>query len=131
MSWDVLLLKNKIDLLDTNAEPEPIGEREGIIEAIRQFQPDIDFTDKSWAIYFEGETSIELNIGNEHIIKSIMLHIRGSGDPHDFIALLCNHFNWNAIDCSTGNYMDFENLSKDSWERWQKYRDKILGNRDQ
>ena len=109
------------------AKPDLMGEKEALIEEFKNLSSDVDFTDKSWGIYFDGQTSIEINIGTDEEVNTIMLHIRGGGDPFNFIRTICNHFKWFALDCSTGHYIDFLNPSQDSWDRWQKYRDKIVG----
>lgn len=110
-----------------DAQPECMGDREVLIEEFKKLSADVDFSDKSWGIYFDGQTSIEINIGSDEKVNTIMLHIRGGGDPFIFIATTCGHFKWHALDCSTGKYIDFSNPSKDSWDRWKKYRDKIVG----
>jgi hypothetical protein len=125
MSWDVVLLKNKVDLSDTQAQPEPMGARGELIEQLGNVQPGIDFSDPSWGIYYDGQTSIEINMGDGNQVSSIMLHIRGDGNPFAFIVTICAHFGWYAIDGSTGDYMDVKNPPEESWERWKKYRDKI------
>lgn len=127
MSWDIVLFKNKIDLSDNGSEPEPIGDRRETIKQLLIIEPDIDFNDEAWGIYFDGETSIELNIGDENNINVIMLHVRGSGNPFKFIAKICRHFRWHALDGSTGDWINIDNSSNDSWDRWQNYRDKIKG----
>lgn len=126
MSWDVLLLKTKIDLSVKDSVPESMGEKSKIIQEMLTMQPDIDFSDTTWGIYADDGASIEINIGNKEDLQCITLHIRGGGNPHGFIARICNRFSWHAVDCSTGEYMDLENLSTESWERWMKYRDKII-----
>jgi hypothetical protein len=125
MSWDVLLLKSKIDTNDTNAQPESMGHRDVLIEEFKRLSPNVDFSDKSWGIYFDGQASIEINMGSNATIESIMLHMRGGGDPFGFMRATCDHFKWYALDCSTGQYIDFSSPPSDSWERWQKFRDKI------
>lgn len=127
MSWDVLLLKSKIDINNTEAQPDYMGDREALILEFKNLSSEVDFTDKSWGIFFDGQTSIEINIGKEEKVNSIMLHVRGGGNPFHFMRIICNHFKWFALDCSTGNYIDFLNPLKDSWDRWQMYRDKIIG----
>src|SRR5690606_1075471 len=114
MSWDILLLKSKIDTDDMDAQPESMGDREELIEEFKKLSTEIDFSDKTWGIYFDGQTSIEINIGSDEKVNSIMLHIRGGGNPFIFIATTCEHFKWYALDCSTGQYIDFSNPSKDS-----------------
>jgi hypothetical protein len=125
MSWDVLLLKSKIDTTDMDAQPESMGDKEVLIQEFKKVSSDIDFGDKSWGIYFDGQTSIEINIGGNTKVDTIMLHIRGNGDPFSFIKATCDYFKWYALDCSTGQYIDFSSQSTDSWDRWQKFRDKI------
>ena len=127
MSLDIILFKNRVDMSDQDALPYPIGDREEIINQLVTIKPAIDCSDKSWGIYFYGQTSIELNIGNKNKIDVIMLHVSGSGNPFNFIVKICGHFKWFALDGSTGDYLDFNESLNESWGRWQKYRDKIQG----
>ena len=125
MSWDVLLLKSKIDTNDMDAQPDIMGDRDELIDEFKKLSSNVDFSDKSWGIFFDGQTSIEINIGGDAKVNTIMFHIRGGGDPFSFIRTTCDYFKWYALDCSTGQYIDFSRPPMDSWDRWQKFRDKI------
>ncbi len=65
MSWDVLLLKSKIDTNDMDAQPDIMGDRDELIDGFKKLSSDVDFSDKSWGIFFDGQTSIEINIGGD------------------------------------------------------------------
>jgi hypothetical protein len=126
MSWDVVLLKTKINLVDKNANPDNLGKKDEIIERLTTLLPTLDYSDTSWGIFTDKNFSIEFNTGTDDIVETIMLHIRGGGDPLVIIKIICDSENWFALDCSTTEYIDTDNLSKESWENFQKFRDKII-----
>lgn len=128
MSWDVLLMKEKFDLRDVpdDYEPQKLGNRDDLILQLQSIISEIDYTDKSWGILDMPEYSIEFNTGNNEQVDSIMLHIRGGGDPLPLIKLICDSCNFAALDCSVGDFMDLENLSSGSWIKFQEYRDKVI-----
>lgn len=125
MSWDIVLLKSKIDISDKQAQPECMGEKIVLIEEFEKNFSLVDFSNKTWGVFNDGQTSIEINIGTNEKVYSIMLHVRGGGDPFDFIKKTCDYFKWSALDGSTGEYFDLASPPRESWERWKKYRDKI------
>lgn len=129
MSWDVVLLKIKIDFKEFEGEIPPLGERNVIVGELTALLPELDYSDKSWGIYDNESLSIEFNTGDDEILASIMLHIRGGGDPHVILKAICEKMEWYALDSSTGEFMDFENVSKESWEEFQRYRDKIINDK--
>jgi hypothetical protein len=128
MSWDVLLMKEKFDLEDVpdDFRPQKLGKRDDIIAKLQLVIPELDYSDKSWGMLDTSEYSIEFNTGRNEEVDSIMLHIRGRGDPLIIIKLICETFGWAALDCSTGDFMDLENLSSESWVKFQEYRDRVL-----
>ena len=127
MSWDVLLLKAKFDLEDSNANPGSLGNRTEIIENLTALLPQLDYSDKSWGMLSGEKFSIEFNTGENETVDTIMLHIRGGGDPLVVIKVICDSTHWAALDCSTSEFIDTNNLSRESWENFQKFRDKVIG----
>lgn len=80
MSWDVLIMKTKYDFEAPEEEQPPVpplGQRDEIIEKLTRRLPNLDYRDKAWGV-LEGEGfSIEFNTGDEELVDSIMLHVRG------------------------------------------------------
>jgi hypothetical protein len=89
--------------------------------------PEIDYSDPTWGVLESVEYSIEFNTGSKDPIDGIMLHIRGGGDPLVIIKLICEHTGWGALDTSTGEFMDTDHLSQESWIEFQKFRDRVMG----
>ncbi len=56
----------------------------------------------------------------------MMLHVRGGGDAISAITKFAQPQGWSALDCSTGEFLDFENPSQAGWEGFQAYRDKFV-----
>ncbi|MBP1996713.1 hypothetical protein [Paenibacillus eucommiae] len=131
MSWDVLIMKEKYDF-DAPGENQPdiapLGKRDGIIAKLTQCIPNLDYRDEAWGILNGEGYSIEFNTGDEEIVDSIMLHIRGGGTVLDTIQLVCETLDAYAFDTSDCVYIDFKqsDQAQESWERFQKYRDKVL-----
>lgn len=127
MSWDVIFLKSKIDLEDPNLDLEPLGDKTEIINNLTSLLPDLDFSDRDWGMLSTEDFSIEFNIGNEETVDSLMLHIRGGGDPLGVIKAICDATNWGALDTQNTQFIDTDNISKESWEAFQAYRNKVIG----
>lgn len=126
MSWDVILLKEKFDLNDSDYQLTPLGNNAEIGAMLTKLLPHFKYHSDGWSVLNDDEFSIEFNMSDEEIIDSIMLHIRGGGDPMAVIKTICDATNWAALDTSTSEFMDTENLSQESWIEFQKYRDKVI-----
>ena len=127
MSWDVVLVKERFELENNNDYSPPyLGKRDEIIDALLKIFPNLDYTDESWGILNEADFSIEFNTGNDEIVDSIMLHIRGGGNPLNVIKLIIKEMNWEALDCSTTKFIEIDEDNLESWTEFQKYRDSVL-----
>ena len=117
MSWDVQLMK-----------PDgPLGAADEVRAAISAVHPRVDWTDPTWGTLDGGPWHIELNTGSEPVIQSIMLHVRGSGDPIPAIMALCHRNDWRAFDLAEGDFLDEDEPSPDGWQDFQAFRDQIQG----
>ncbi|WP_405110819.1 hypothetical protein MHH28_01510 [Paenibacillus sp. FSL K6-1217] len=131
MSWDVLIMKVKYDFEAPEEEQPPVpplGQRDDIIAKLTRAIPQLDYHDKAWGI-LEGEGfSIEFNTGDEELVDSIMLHVRGGGEVMNTLRLICETLEAYALDTSDTGYIDFEQpeAAEQSWEQFQKYRDKVI-----
>lgn len=133
MSWDVFIMKEKYDFEAPEEEQPPmppLGQRDEIIEKLTRRIPNLDYRDKAWG-FLEGEGySIEFNTGDEELVNSIMLHVRGGGAVMETIQLVCETLEAYALDTSDSGYIDFEQpeQAEQSWEQFQRYRDQVLKN---
>ncbi|MFJ8668225.1 hypothetical protein [Streptomyces sp. NPDC093600] len=131
MSWDVLLLHLPDDVTSMEEIPAdytspPLGRRNDVLAAVTQAVPEVDLSDPAWGELLGPAWSIELNIGSEDPVDSIMLHIRGSGD--DVLtpvlrfaeALQCK-----ALDCAGGDLIAPGRTS--GWHAFQQFRDQVAG----
>ncbi|WP_328580566.1 hypothetical protein [Streptomyces sp. NBC_00370] len=131
MSWDVILLRLPDDVtsvqeIPANYTPDPLGRRHDVLAAVTQAVPDVDLSDPAWGELSGPTWSIELNIGSEDPVDSVMLHIRGSGDDvltpvlHLAQALRCK-----ALDCAEGDLITPGQTS--GWHAFQQFRDRVVG----
>lgn len=117
MSWDVVL---------ENASPSaPLGPAPDVRAAITAIHPATDWSDPAWGVLEYDEWSIEFNAGDAPILQSIMLHVRGGGDPIPAIVAICKGTGWVAQDLSTGEPLDAADGGR-SWTAFQAFRDQIV-----
>ncbi|MFI6056430.1 hypothetical protein ACIBCO_41065 [Streptomyces violascens] len=131
MSWDVILLHLPDDVVSVRDIPDgytpaPLGQQQDILAAVARAAPEADLSDPAWGELSGATWSIELNIGSDDPVDSIMLHIRGSGD--DVLASvtrLAEALGCKALDCSTGDLLSAQDPA--GWRAFQNYRDRIVG----
>ncbi|MFE3600887.1 hypothetical protein [Streptomyces sp. NPDC059142] len=130
MSWDVLLLRlpdnvTSVQEIPNDHTPPPLGHRHDVLGAIAQTIPEADLSDPTWGQLLGPTWSMELNIGEEDPVDSIMIHIRGSGDdvlPPVF--RLADVLGCGVFDCAEGDLITAEQTS--GWHGFQKFRDHVL-----
>jgi hypothetical protein len=106
-------------------EPQPLGKRVDLIDAIREVAPTTDFSDPSWGELVTRDFVIEFNMGSEEVVDSMMLHVRGGGPVVDFIDALLTRLGRRAIDCSECEFFS-RATSGESLRAWQHYRDGVI-----
>ncbi|MFB6904081.1 hypothetical protein ACFCWB_07395 [Streptomyces bacillaris] len=133
MSWDVLLLHLPDDITSVQQIPDAhtpalIGSRRDILAAITQANPDTDLTDPTWGELLGPTWSMELNIGAEDPVDSVMLHIRGSGDDVlTPVFRLAGALGCKVLDCAAGDLIS--SLETSGWHGFQQYRDSVAPSR--
>ncbi|MER6957412.1 hypothetical protein [Streptomyces sp. NPDC000618] len=131
MSWDVLLMRLPADVTSVHELPadyttDPLGRRDDVRAAVTQSCPEADFSDPVWGELSGPTWSVELNIGSEDPVDSIMLHIRGSGDDVlTDVFRLAEALRCKVLDCANGDLITPGHTS--GWEAFQEYRDRALG----
>ena len=127
MSWDVFISKEEVKNLE-DGNLAPISDKESFVKNLNSIIPNINYSDEQWGVFKDANCSIEFDIGDENIVTHIMLYIRGEGDhPLAMIKSICDNFECYAMDCSTGDQMNFDEINSESFIAWQNYRDKIVG----
>ncbi len=63
-------------------------------------------------------------MGDEEVIHSIMLHVRGGGNAMATIARLLEHLKLRAIDMQTEDFFSLP-AAKESFGEWKAYRDRL------
>ncbi|MGK5627946.1 hypothetical protein [Streptomyces sp. URMC 123] len=132
MSWDVLLLRlphdfTSVQQIPNDYNPAPIGSQHDVVAAITQAVPDCDLSDPTWGELLGPTWSMELHIGSEDPVDSIMLHIRGSGDDAlTSVFRLAGALSCEAFDCAEGAPIAPGQTS--GWHAFQQFRDRVSDN---
>ncbi|MFE1879953.1 hypothetical protein [Streptomyces diastatochromogenes] len=131
MSWDVLLLRLPDDLTSVHEIPadhtqDSLGRRRDVLAAVTQACPEADLSDPTWGELSGPTWSIELDIGSEDPVDSIMLHIRGSGDDVlTPVFRLAEALRCKVLDCAEGDLIASGQTS--GWRAFQQFRDRVVG----
>jgi hypothetical protein len=133
MSWDVLLIRlpegtQSIGELSNDFEAQPLGDRAALIATIQAAVPDVDFSDRSWGLLIRDTFSIELNVGDESPVDTVMLHVRGGDEALPAVQRLAETLRAAAFDCSSGDLIDFSSPSAgDGFKAWRGFRNRVIG----
>ena len=132
MSWDVSIQRfsrkyASIEEIPANETCLPLGTRIEIQGAIAASFPGTDWTDPTWGIYDSPAGSIEFNMGNDDPNTGFMLHVRASEVVVPVIVNLCVSNHWQAIDCSSGEFLEQSLNPASGLNAWAEYRDQIVG----
>ena len=111
-------------------EPRPLGSRNDLITAIRSAAPTADFSDPSWGQIAAGDFSIEVNMGTDEPVGSVMLHVRGGDGAIALIAEILDRLNARTLDIQTGQVFE-ETAAATSLAAWRSYRDRIISQQGQ
>ncbi|GAA4774903.1 hypothetical protein GCM10023329_24220 [Streptomyces sanyensis] len=131
MSWDVLLLRlpdgiASVQDMPDDCTPPPLGRQAEVLAAVSEAAPETDLSDPTWGHLLGPTWSIELNIGEEDPVDSVMLHIRGSGDDVlTPVFRLAGTLGCRVLDCATGDLITPQELS--GWHAFQAFRDHVIG----
>ncbi|MFD8821955.1 hypothetical protein ACFV1C_06305 [Streptomyces sp. NPDC059605] len=131
MSWDVFLLRLPDDItsvqeIPADHTPAPLGRRDDVLAAVARAVPEADLSDPGWGTLSGPTWSIELNIGSNDPVESIMLHIRGSGDDVlTPVFRLAESLRCGVIDCTDGEVIAPGQSS--GWHSFQQFRDQVVG----
>ena len=129
MSWDIFaqdLPASITSLSDTpdNFVPQPLGKRVSLIAKIMGVVPQADFADPGWGKIRTPDCEIEIGMGNDEDVESIVFHVYGGELAPGVVVAILKALQLRALDSATGEIFN-EAEAADSFIKWQKYRDKI------
>lgn len=132
MSWDVLVFQAPhqvaaVDELPGDFDPPPLGTLADISERLRASLPGLDLTEADWGRLAGPTWTIELGLGSEDPVATIMLYVRGTGDDVlDTIATITGAVGGRALDVSTGQFLTGDPTETAGWHGFQRHRDQIF-----
>jgi len=129
MSWDVVLQNARV-AVDSNEAADAgsasaLGSADSVRALISEVHRRVDWNDPTWGVLDGDRWSIEFNLGDSQTTDSIMLHVRGRGDPLPAITAICKRTGWTAFDSSSGELLDLQNPSPQGWLAFQAFRDEL------
>lgn len=132
MSWDIFIqdmppgLRSVQDWPD-DFVPGPIGERQAIINAIKEVVPASYFSDPAWGTIEGPEYSIEVSLGEEKSLDSFAFHVHGGDMAAGVVAAILERLQLRAIDPGSDSGLFEPTTAEDSLRRWRVYRDRVIG----
>jgi len=103
----------------------PLGDADFVRAQISKSLPKVNWSNPAWGVLEGTGWSIEFNHRKSGLAESIMLHVRGGGDPISAIIKLCKDTGWVAFDAQKGELIDLKNPSDKSWKEFQGFRAQI------
>ena len=131
MSWDVLVMRldrvaETIDDLPEDYLPLPIGSADSVRNALSSAFPGTDWTDPHWGIFEGPDFSLEFNLGTAATVDSFTVLVRGTGEPVEPLAQVCDANGWRGLDVQTNAFLRAGHTDQASWRRFCDWRDKAL-----
>jgi hypothetical protein len=132
VSWDVLIFNaptyaTSVDEIPQDFDLRPLGAGPDIRELLHGALQGLDLSDPAWGNLAGATWNIELNIGSEDPVESIMLHVRGGGDDVlGVIARIAAAVSGRALDISTMEFLTGDPAQTAGWQDFQQYRDQVL-----
>jgi len=129
MSWDVMVFnyagKPPAPAAMDDVPPLPLGAAASVRANISRCLPGVDWSEPGWGIFEADEISVEFNIGDADPVDSLMLHVRGTGNPLPALLSIATGNSWSLLDCTTGQFIDPARPSSDGWREFQAFRDTV------
>ena len=130
MSWDAVLLKVRgkfrpVEEVD-EADYLPLGKRKDVLAAIRSAFPAAKRGGPARLLCVDGDLSIEFTPTGGDTVDSVLLEVRGEGDPITPLVGLAKQNKWVLLDASTSAFIDPANPSAEGYEG---YRGLVTGQR--
>jgi hypothetical protein len=92
---------------------------------IRRRLPDVDWSAPDGGRFVGDGFTLEFAVEEQGRVDSFLIQARGAGDPVATIMKLCSPFGWSVMDGTTFEWLDPAQPSREGWEAWRKYRDRL------
>lgn len=115
-----------IQNLPNDFKPDSLGDADRLRTELSAYFGGVCWDDPAWGILEGDGFSFEFNFTKSGQVDTFTLHVRGGGNAVAPIVAMCRHFGWQALDYSTGEFMDLDSPSLESWQRFQEYRDRVI-----
>ena len=103
----------------------PIATRDRFLEAATQIVPTVNASDPTWLDLTGCGQVLELSLGRQDPIESVMFHVRGGEGGIPVMLELAHTLGFRLLDCSTGDFLA-DDASNAAFSQWHDYRDQIL-----
>ena len=118
MSWEIFIsdLPAVPSIREVPADhvPRPIGDREALVERIRQVLPLAERVDKDW-LFVKGQgmdLSLQLHMENAREVRYIVVHVHDDAEGARAVAALLRHLDLRGHDTATGEFFDGDTLEE-------------------
>ena len=130
MSWEIYVQDlpadaATIDDVPNDFVPKSIGTRAEIIRKIKDVVPFADFSDPSWGNIETQTFSIEVSLGEDENVNSIMFHVRGDDAAAALMSEILISLNMRGFDMWTSDFFDHLRAAA-GMQAWRQYRDQII-----
>jgi hypothetical protein len=124
MSWDVLIFVApfdvRVDEITDDYAPPPLGSLATVHWRLRAGVTGIDLSDPAWGVLHGHGWTIELNIGLDEAVHSIMLHVRGTGDEAvPAVREIAVAVGGRAMDVAEGEFLTGDDGDLRGWHGYQ------------
>lgn len=131
MSWDITVHRfgREYAALEDIPEDEtclPLGSRSQVQAAISQIFQGTDWSDPAWGMYDSPLGSVEFNLGESEMNDGFMLHVRATERVVAMIVDLCKANRWQALDCSSSEFLELSSDSVAGLKAWTAYRNRVV-----
>ncbi len=135
MSWDVTVQRfsRAYDSVEDIPEMErcvPIGSQVAVRSLISRYFPGTDWTEPEWGVFESPDGSIEFNMGKDEPSTGFMMHVRASPAIVRPMIEMCQAQGWQALDCSSGSFLEKSENPEASRIQWIADRKQIVGGGD-
>jgi hypothetical protein len=107
LSWDIFAqhlpasITSLSDIPD-DFVPQPLGKRVSLIAKIMEVVPQADFAAPGWGKIRTPECEIEIGMGNDEDVESIVFHVYGGELAPGVVVAILRTLRLRALDSATG-----------------------------
>ncbi|WP_145453819.1 hypothetical protein [Gimesia panareensis] len=130
MSWDVAVFASRSDEASPRADwmPLDLGTMEAVQERISKALPGTVWTDDETGFWQNEGLSFEMSLTprpDSLQVNLVFVRVCGNANPFSGLRQLAAATGWYLMDCSDSSWIDIENPSTASWDRFRSLRDSL------